>query len=454
MLVRSVRGLLAILALLAFVTPATAQEAVKMRAGAHKDFGRLVFDWPKPVKFTAKIQGQNLVIRFERPLKASFGNVVAALDGYISKAGLSGDGRTVTILLKGKLSQKSFTTGKSVVVDLRAAGGTVAAKTKSKTAAAKSAPASSKAGPKLRVRVGDHPGYVRLVFDWKTAVKYTVNLSGGRMNIRFNRPARVDIADLRRRLDGDIGKPTVRNDGKSLTLSIAVPETAGSKHFRAGTKVVLDIVRNAKKKTAAKPKSEPEPKSEPKPDKKSKDAKPAETKVAKGPTRILPKKTTKPAVKPKTQDTAPPDALKQDAAKKDAPKKEEQAAAVTLPTSGKAETAPAKTAEEKAETKPKEKPADPAKAAAATPQPDEEDIAAAIQIEKKKPFKGPAPDPVTLVFQWPEPVGAAVFRRGQFIWIVFDKRTPLAWRRCARPAGRWSGGSSSFRSARARCCAC
>ena len=147
MLVRSVRGLLAILALLAFVAPATAQEAVKMRAGAHKDFGRLVFDWPKPVKFTAKIQGQNLVIRFERPLKASFGNVVAALDGYISKAGLSGDGRTVTILLKGKLSQKSFTTGKSVVVDLRAAGGTVAATTKSKTAAAKSAPASSKAGP-------------------------------------------------------------------------------------------------------------------------------------------------------------------------------------------------------------------------------------------------------------------------------------------------------------------
>ena len=38
---------------------------------------------------------------------------------------------------------------------------------------------------------------------------------------------------------------------------------------------------------------------------------------------------------------------------------------------------------------------------------------------------GEAPPLVSLVFEWPEAVGAAVFARAGFVWVAFDKRAPI-----------------------------
>ncbi len=49
--------------------PATAQDAprVALRAGSHADHGRLVFDWPAPVPYTAETRDGQLVLRFDAP---------------------------------------------------------------------------------------------------------------------------------------------------------------------------------------------------------------------------------------------------------------------------------------------------------------------------------------------------------------------------------------------------
>ena len=55
-----------------------------------------------------------------------------------------------------------------------------------------------------------------------------------------------------------------------------------------------------------------------------------------------------------------------------------------------------------------------------------------------------APDKVTLEFRWDEPVGAAVFRRGEAVWVVFDRaaRLDLAGAEALGPASsaHWTGG--------------
>lgn len=54
------------------------------------------------------------------------------------------------------------------------------------------------------------------------------------------------------------------------------------------------------------------------------------------------------------------------------------------------------------------------------------------------------PDKVTLEFRWDQPVGAAVFRRGEAVWVVFDHaaRLDLAGADALGPASsaHWSGG--------------
>ncbi|MFP5297294.1 MAG: hypothetical protein ACLGG3_08245, partial [Alphaproteobacteria bacterium] len=54
------------------------------------------------------------------------------------------------------------------------------------------------------------------------------------------------------------------------------------------------------------------------------------------------------------------------------------------------------------------------------------------------------PDKVALEFRWDEPVGAAVFRRGEAVWVVFDRaaRLDLAGAEALGPASsaHWTGG--------------
>ena len=90
-----------VLLLVLFAPPLSAQEDVRVRGGGHSEFGRLVFDWPASVGYKAEISGRNLIVRFDRAMKADFGPAISALNGYASGAELSADNRTASFPLKG-----------------------------------------------------------------------------------------------------------------------------------------------------------------------------------------------------------------------------------------------------------------------------------------------------------------------------------------------------------------
>ena len=154
-------GLGAVLATLLAVAPVAAQTAteVPIRAWDHGDYGRLVFDWPSKVDYSARIEDGALVVIFDRSLTPGFSGVSRRLPDYISQSVLSEDGRGVRFGLIGHFQLRSFVTDNAVVVDL----------IKSAPTAARAAPA--KPTPDLlAVRVGAHPDYDRIVFDWATDV--------------------------------------------------------------------------------------------------------------------------------------------------------------------------------------------------------------------------------------------------------------------------------------------
>ncbi len=110
-----------------FAGPASADPVV-VRAWAHDDFGRLVFDWPRAVEHEARIEEHTLTVMFEHPLKTTFWRVERYLDAYIADVALSPDGRRVTASLTGDHRLRTFTISSEegvtkVVVDLLADGG-------------------------------------------------------------------------------------------------------------------------------------------------------------------------------------------------------------------------------------------------------------------------------------------------------------------------------------------
>ena len=211
--------------------PAQAAEEVRARGWSNETYGRIIFDWPKRVKYDAQIDGATLNVAFARPMETDLGRVLKYLGGYVSGARLSEDGKTATFELAGLFDLDTFTSGNSVVVDLR------------RTQAASEPPRDTRMAP-LRVRVGHHPGFTRLVFDWLDPVDYAVSRDGQHVRMRFEHAGTIDVAALDAALPKpDFETPSSRMDGRELVLDLTVPAQSYIRHFRDDAKIVLDVMR-------------------------------------------------------------------------------------------------------------------------------------------------------------------------------------------------------------------
>lgn len=241
---------------LAQQAPATAPAAaeVPVRGGLHEGYGRLVFDWPGNVEYTAAVEGGSLIIRFDRPLRTDISGALANLGGFLAGGSLEPDGRTLSfVLANGDFGLRSFKIGTSVVLDLLRQGGAETASSPPPSplpTTAQQPAAASPAVPDLRVRGADHEGYSRLVFDWNQPVDYTVDSRNGQATLRFDRPASYEIGTLNSRPLRNVRRvePT-GGDGRGVTLQI--PADARLRHFRSGTRIVVDVLNPASAPPAA-----------------------------------------------------------------------------------------------------------------------------------------------------------------------------------------------------------
>jgi tetratricopeptide (TPR) repeat protein len=112
-------ALLAALALAALSVSAHAAEKVELRAGEHEGYGRIAIQWPMPVAYQAKLEGQTLVIHFARPFTAQLNIISRNLDHYIANAAQSADGMTITAKLLRPIDLKSETVDHNIIaIDL------------------------------------------------------------------------------------------------------------------------------------------------------------------------------------------------------------------------------------------------------------------------------------------------------------------------------------------------
>ncbi len=228
-------------------------------------------------------------------------------------------------------------------------------------------------GPTIVVRTGEHSGFSRIVFDWLETVAYQVRRENGEVIVTFDRHARFDLGRLRpqpaRWIDWVL--PLTTADGALVRLG--VDEDARLRHLRVGTKVVVDIYASRRPRTKTK-KSPPAPVAE-----------------------------TMPA------DLAAPRAAED----QDQELSLEPAAPAASEVQSPGETAPVR----------RPPPSVPGTAPSATAELAPPPAAPALESRTKS---APVADSLAaswqpLRFAWREPTAAAVFRRADWIWIVFDR---------------------------------
>jgi tetratricopeptide (TPR) repeat protein len=240
--------------------PAIAQVAdpVIIRSGLHNGYGRIVLQWNEPVNYTAEIIGDQLVVRFDQPLVASLRGVLSPVSRYISDAFFDPDGRTIAFVLSDDFEVRAFNVGSNVVLDILdkpdappqsvstppvrpTQNGQTPAITPAPTTpvetVANEAPANL---AELDVRVGRHPTFYRLVFDWPNRTDYALEGAQGSQTIAFDAPARINASDISRRLPEGV---RVRQDSiNPLDVVIETTPARQLRHFRSGNKVVVDIM--------------------------------------------------------------------------------------------------------------------------------------------------------------------------------------------------------------------
>lgn len=213
--------------------------------------------------------------------------------------------------------------------------------------------------PVIPVRAGEHPGFGRLVFDWSDEVGYELEKEGKFVRVRFDRPARIDLSRLTSALRGRVMATTSETKKSEVYIALMVPPDADIRHFRDGRKVAIDIISKA-------PPPEPEQ---------------VAARVAESAEQLKARTSTK--------------ALAAAAEKE----KSEQAAAQPLSLTKKALRA--KRAAELDQRRSAKK------------------FKGAPLVTLDATRRGPALD---INFNWRKPVSAAVYRRGEYIWVLFNDR--------------------------------
>ncbi|MBO6861842.1 MAG: hypothetical protein JJ878_04335 [Alphaproteobacteria bacterium] len=419
-------GFLAALMSSVAVPVAWAQDAVRIRAWQHSDFARIVFDWPSAVGYSAAIDGQVLTIRFDRALTVDLAPIRERLGDYIAQATAAPGGQSLTFQLTGPMSLGDFTNENSIVVDLRQA----ATVTEQAPSTAPSAPSSSaQAAPQvavpapaeaipLSVRVGEHPNYTRIVFDWPNATTYSVDRDGRAVTVDFGRAARIDVAALGESLPPGIRVAAAVPSTDRTVITFAVPAAAELRHFPLEEKVVLDVLADARiRNVAAEPLAVAQLPQAPQP------ASPA-------PETTAPPEPSAPTTPESTE--APRQQLpeaQQEARSQAALAEALQEGTIEFrdgmtPDVPNVPPPPGPAPTEQSAAEPTQRDPIPPPASEATTQSDQP-VAETAAAPAAAPQEDIGPPLFDYTFKWDQNVGAAVFRRADNIWIVFDASRPI-----------------------------
>ncbi|NKB20102.1 MAG: hypothetical protein GKS01_06095 [Alphaproteobacteria bacterium] len=215
------------------VSPLNLKNTLKVRAGYFKNYGRLIFDWPKKVGFTVDRKGRAVAIQFNAAAKFNIGELRRQLPSQISAAISRSNrrGLELSLVVAADSQLRYFHNGAAIVFDVVAPGtgrrpatktvATAGSREIKKRRASERKSRKKKARPRalalVSVDAARRGTETAIRFNWRVPVAASVFQRAGSLWISFDRAARIDLGAIKvigsalfRKVEQKIGEADVR----------------------------------------------------------------------------------------------------------------------------------------------------------------------------------------------------------------------------------------------------
>jgi tetratricopeptide (TPR) repeat protein len=439
-------ALMAAVLIAAFASSASAQTPVKteVRVETSGGYVRIVVHMAEEVESDVRQAGNIVVIGFRRPIEIAGEKIAAEAPGYIGASRRDPDGLGVRLALNRKVTVNSMAAGERLFIDLLPENWTGLppglpkevieelarrAREAEKTLRAQQQQAKKVVKP-ARVRVAIQPTFIRYVFELPDVIPISSDRGSDDLTLTFSAPLKFDLTETRSTRPKSVKSIEASEVGEAVAVRFALEGKVDIRSFREDNNYVVDV--GVPETTELKIPSPTVAKPAPPPDVAAPQTVPAKPDTAGAPPSVPANSTT-------GKRSENPAAPEQKSAMQSAPPAETKAA----PAMPQAETAATpqvaappqvaampevaaarEIASGKASTKPEVATApkvvieSDAKSEAAKEGGPPSSAAFAAEVTRQG-------DNVRLVFPFPKPTAAAIFRRAGTLWIVFDSKDKI-----------------------------
>ncbi|MDB5654312.1 MAG: tetratricopeptide 4 protein, partial [Tardiphaga sp.] len=403
-------------------------------------YARIVLKLAEDVDSEVTQAGTILVIRFKRPVDVPVDALSDAAPDYVGSARRDPDGSAIRLALSRKVTINSMAAGERIFIDLLPDGWKgqppalpqeVIRELSERARIAERALRQARAGldgkkaAAIRVRASVQPTFVRFVFELPAGVGMTSSLSDNTMTLNFNAGLTFDLADAKLSAPPNIASIGQAMDGNRTAVEIGLIGDVDVHSFREDKNYVVDIGFQQPDRPSplanlpvAKADANKPPVAAAPPQRASEIVPPTSESIAReaGPTEAA--KVELPKVEPAKGGPIKVESPKVEAAKAEVAKAEfAKAAAVMKPVPSVPQVIAAAPAIEAPVVV---APAAPAPMAAAEPAPAAAGADAGTPVEMRLSSDG-----LRMNFAFLAPTPAALFRRGDVLWLVVDSTKPV-----------------------------
>jgi len=392
-------------------------------------YARLVLKLAEDVGSEVTTAGSIIVIRFKRPVDIPVDKLSDAVPDYVGSARRDPDGSAIRLSLARRVTINTMTAGERIFVDLLPDTWTgqppglpldvvrelaERARAAERALRQQRASAEAKQKPPIRVRASVQPTFVRFVFEMPDGVGASSVLNDQKLTIMFNAMLTFDLADAKVAAPSSIESINQKIEGDQSAVEVALIGDVDVHSFREDKNYIIDVAFQQPEKPSALP---------------SPAAEVPHAAVSAAPAATAPAATA-PAASGKPAD-APPASRQSGEIAPPASETLAQQARIEMKPAAAPKTAPA------AETPtPVSAPASKETAAPAAETPPKMTLAASEPAaETRSPPATVAgegavdatrsSDGLSLTFSFAAATPAAMFRRADTVWLVFDSEKPI-----------------------------
>ncbi len=457
-------GLFLLLVGLTSAQPCRANDPVRGEAtfASAGGFARLVLRLAEDVESEVSTAGSIIIIHFKRPVDIPVDRLSDAVPDYVGSARRDPDGTAIRLSLARRATVNTMTAGERIFVDFLPDSWTgpppplpaevirelaTRARAAERALRAQMAVAAAKKRPPVRVRALMQPTFVRFVFEMPDGVNVSSVLNDQKLTLQFNNVLSFDLADAKVAAPPNVASISQRADVESSAVDIVLIGEVDVHSFREEKNYVIDVAFQQAEKTAlpeqqaaaTPPPASPKPAARASRDRRLKEAMPPQQSAEPPP--VTSEQIAEQAgieIKP-GQATAAPE--KMPAATEIATPAADNAAPVienAPPAAAPANTSPVQAAKPAPPAEPVQVATEAPKAAAPKQAPVPVEAAKSAppamsaqpkeSVEKNKTASVEArrdSDALRVTFTFAAPTPAALFRRADTVWLVFDQAAPI-----------------------------